>query len=1113
MARQGTSALLHQRSVEFWKESLEHAGDGFVLNGPPPEAGSREAGPRQQVERALGQGATDTLLKISQGGDLESFVVFHAAAALLLSRYEDSGACVTSIPPLQGTDSGWREGLPLVLSLEQVKNVRELVIATDQAIVDAYEHQGVPAALLPAGAAERAWSNVRLAHATLHAPLAPGQGVALALTLDLPASGSPVVRASFATDALARWFVKELLANLEHVLAVWGQASSLEKVELASFEVVRPASRTRLLEDFNREFHEDPSPSTLVARIRAQVARTPDAPAVISDGTRLSYAELDQRAEALAAHLANAHGIRRGDRVAILMGKSDLPVVAILGILKAGAAYVPVDPRIPPARVGFLLRDCGCRLLLTEATLLLSVEGFDGAVMALDVEPVPPAPPDDAPVPVAPEDLAYVIYTSGSTGEPKGVCITHAAILSYLDWKLAYYRFDSSFVLLQIPPLCFDSSVSDLFSMLLSGASMVLLPDEARLEVPLIRELVGRHKVTNLTLVPSHYRVLLEHLEPFREQLRVITIAGERSSLDLIQRHQRLLPSTRLINEYGPTENSVGATAYDYALGETDGGRVGFPQTNTRVRILDRQLRLLPHGAAGEICLSGPGVALGYLNREELTREVFVPDPFVAGARMYRSGDMGRWTPDGQLELLGRRDAQVKIRGNRVEPGEVEAALRRLPGVRESVVVARPNVREELELVAYAVTDGGQAPAALREALARVLPAAMVPSHVVVLGELPLLPSGKVDRSRLPAPSLAAGDAQREAPSDEVEALVASIWEEELRSGPVSLDADFFALGGHSLLGVQIVLRLQQALDVQVGLRELFENPTIRRFAGALRHKEKQRVRPIEPVPEAASYPASHAQRRIWILERLRGQGRAAYNLPDAYELDGTLGDGEVETALRRVVERHESLRTCFGEVAGELMQRVLPASAFSLERKDLGGLPGAEQALTQALRAEAERPFALESDPPFRATLYRLGEGQHVLGLQIHHIACDGWSAARFIREMLDGLAAGREGRDPGLKPLRIQYRDFVAWQEAALREGAWDAERRYWMEQLAGPREPLMLPTDFPRPASRRFEGRVVRMQLAPELGREIRAAGQRAGASLFMFLTAAVQALLYR
>ncbi|WP_326841142.1 amino acid adenylation domain-containing protein [Streptomyces sp. NBC_01558] len=947
------------------------------------------------------------------------------------------------------------------------------------------------------------------------APLAPGAQI----TLELAADGE-VLRGvlGYRTDLFDR-ATAERLADHFGVLAE--SAAEAPGTRLAALEMLTAAERTRILTEWNGPRSAFPDTSTVHRLVEERAARQPDAVALEHAGQVLTYRALDERANRLARHLGE-RGVGPGALVAVCLDHGPDLVCALLGVLKSGAAYVPLDPSYPAERLRYMVGDSAAPVVITQSAhaalfapgseLLLTDRGWpdgDGSAPAVEATP---------------GDLAYVIYTSGSTGRPKGVRVAHRGVVNYLHWCDRNYPAAPGAEIgsLLCSSAAFDLTVTALFLPLVQGLRLVIPnPGPGQTVFDAAVDLVAAGaRVSFVKATPSHLELLVARLE--REGLRhaVATVVAGGEDLTPALTHRVLASGaddTAVVNEYGPTEATVGnvvsrTVSVDPAADHVPMGRA---IDNTEVFVVGAHGEVQPVGVPGELLIGGVNVALGYLGRPELTAERFVPHPFSTDpdARVYRTGDLVKWLPDGQLVYLGRIDDQVKVRGHRVELGEIENALLARPGVAAATVVVREDVPGDKRLVAYLVPAGEARPTApeLRRALSRDLPEHMVPARYVTLERLPLTPNGKVDRKALPAPESGRPDltVAYAAPVTSTQEAVVAIWAELLGVDPVGIDDDFFELGGHSLLAVRIASRLRRDLGVHVSHRTLFEARTPAALATALDAlgilREATVPRPDRP---AGPLPLSFAQQRLWFLDQL-DPGRAEYVVPAGLRVTGPFAPDAFGAALTALVARHEILRTRFvADGTGRPVQIVEPPRDVAVEVHDARNL--GDDAALGILREAAGLPFDLAAGPLLRAVAVRVAEEEWLLLVALHHIVSDGWSEGVLARELRELYGAAVAGRDAGLAPLELQYADFAAWQRATLEGPELDGQAEYWRGRLAG-LQPLELPTDRRRPAERSGRGDEVAFTVTAgtvDAARRM-AAGQ--GASLFMSLLAVFQLLM--
>ena len=816
-------------------------------------------------------------------------------------------------------------------------------------------------------------------------------------------------------------------------------------------------------------------------------------------------------------------------------------IVGILGILKAGCAYLPLDPTYPQDRLAFMVADSATPLILTQATLQAHLPQtaltlcLDTAWPLIAAQPTAPLVDAVTPHPTA-ESLAYVMYTSGSTGQPKGVCVTHRNVVRLVQ-QTNFVSLTGDEVFLQLAPIAFDAATFEIWGALLNGARLVVMaPGQPSLAA--IGETIRHYGVTTLWLTAGLFHLMVdEQLEALRP-LRQLLAGGDQLSVPHLERVLRALPHCRLINGYGPTENTTFTCCYTFPPDTPVGASapIGRPIANTQVYLLDQQLQPVPIGVPGELYAGGDGVAQGYLNRPALTAERFIPNPFAhslsgTSQRLYKTGDLARWLPAPKghpnIEFLGRLDGQVKIRGFRIELGEIEATLAQHERVRVAVVLARQlddTPGGDKQLVAYVVPALEQAddlPATLRHFLQSKLPDYMIPAHFLLLDHLPLTPNGKIDRQALPAPDevLLVTAANFAPPQTPTETLLVTLWAQLLGVAQVGRTDNFFDLGGHSLLATQLVARVRTACAVEIGVRSLFEAPTIAALGAVIDTKRQGEQPLLHRVPRPTPLPLSFAQQRLWFLDQLEG-ANAIYNIPFGLKLHGPLDFSALHQALNGVIARHESLRTSFPAPNGIAQQLIAGRLELTLPLVDLQTVAGSDSAangsallLQPQLQADFWQPFDLATGPQLRAPLYRLGATEHLLALTCHHIIADGWSLAILLRELALHYTAYSRGTAPALPPLSMHYADYTCWQQAWLQGARLEEQRAYWRQQLANAPTLLPLPTDQPRPALQRYQGSTVAQMIGAELTAALHHLSRTQGVTLFMTLYAAYATLLAR
>ncbi|MFC9307583.1 amino acid adenylation domain-containing protein, partial [Streptomyces sp. NPDC057011] len=1127
---------LAARQLAYWREALAGLPEELALpvDRPRPAVGTKRGG---RIPFRVSAETHARLEDVARQQQASSFMVVQAALALLLARL-GAGEDIPIGTPIAGRTDDALEDLvgffvnTLVLrtDLSGDPTFAELVGRVRTADLAAYGNQDVPferlvEVLNPTRSMSRnplfqtmlTWNNASQQESLSSGIQLPGlrlagheldTGVAtfdlLFAVTDLRGDKGAAAGLQGTLEFSADLFDPETAEALtERFVRVLEAVTAEPSGPVHRVEILADAEREQLLTAWNAT-ETAHAPLTLPAMFEARAAAAPDTPAVLAGDTALTYGELNVAANRLARWLAD-RGVGAESVVGVRLPRSADLVVAMLATLKAGAAYLPLDPEYPADRIAYMVEDAAPAVVLDA---LPDTSGYADGDLDLAI-------PAEVP--------AYVIYTSGSTGRPKGIVMPAGAVRNLLAWHEEAVPGGPGTVTAQFTAVSFDVSVQEILSAVVSGRTLVVCPEEVRRDPAALAAWLAEHRVAELyapNLVVDAVFEAARDLDLPLPDLAHVAQAGEALTLrEPVRAHYAAAGGSSVLhNHYGPAETHV-VTAYTLPADQEQWPRVapiGRPIDNCRAYVLDRHLRPVPAGASGELYLSGVQLARGYLNRPVLTAERFTADPYgPPGTRMYRTGDLARWTRDGELEYLGRVDHQVKLRGFRIELGEIEAALTSHAAVARAAVLLREDSPGARRLVAYVVPPTGESveTGLLRKHLAAALPDYMVPAAFVTLDALPLTPNGKLDRAALPAPDHAATGAGR-APRSPQEEILCGLFAEVLRLPSVTVDDNFFERGGHSLLVTKLTSRIRTVLGVELSVRRLFETPTVAALAASLSTADRARGAVVRAETRPERIPLSFAQQRLWFLHRLEGPS-ATYNLSTALRLTGPLDREALGAALHDVLARHESLRTVFAEDADGAYQVVLDPEAA---RTEPVLATTTEADLADRLAEAARHGFDLTREVPLRLSLFEVGEQDHVLLILLHHIAGDGWSTPLLARDLTRAYAARSAGGAPDWAPLPVQYADYTLWQRAALGSADEDgsvlaSQLAHWKDALAGLPEEIALPTDRPRPAAATYRGGLVPVEIPAALHAALAGVARDRQASLFMVVQAAFAALLHR
>ncbi|QJB31967.1 non-ribosomal peptide synthase/polyketide synthase [Chitinophaga oryzae] len=1129
--------------MKYWKQQLN--------NVQPLDLPTDYARPAvQQFNGAiswfhLDQQLTDQLQQLSREQGVTLFMTLLTAFKVLLQRYSgQDDICVGS--PVSGRTQQETEGLigfflntvalradlsdnPSFLSLlQQVKNTT----------LDAYEHQQVPfEKIVEEVVKDRDMSRSPLYQAMfvlqntppvpelllgdLHLAYeeVPHKTTLCDITMSLEEQPDGIRGyAEYCTDLFSAGRIKQMMKHFEQLLRAIVAAPASE---INMLRITTAAEEEQLLSAFNSRIADYPRNKTIIDLFDRQVLLTPEAVAVVFESVQVTYGELNSRANQLAHYLRKL-GVREDTLVPVFLERSEQMIIAMLGILKAGGAYVPIDPEYPQERVRFMLTDTAAQYVVSNSESAHLLEGLTSAtIVSLDADQhilkgFPEHNPESF---VQPHHLAYVIYTSGSTGQPKGVLLEHYNVVRLFETDTPLYDFNSSDVWTLFHSICFDFSVWEMYGALFYGGRLVIVSKQVAKDASLFGQLLLSEGVTVLNQTPAAFYVLQEYLVAHAPAVpvRYVIFGGEALNPAMIRPWKEAYPHCRTINMYGITETTVHVTYQEIGVEhlQSSSSIIGTAIPTLGIYILDANRSLSPVGVPGELYVSGAGLARGYLNREALTAERFLPNPFSREgdySRLYKTGDQARWLADGNIEYLGRIDQQVKIRGYRIELGEIENVLLQSGFIKQAVVVATNDSAGSKILAAYIVSEERFDRERVIAVLKERLPDYMVPALFITLDKMPLTSNGKIDRKALPDvhQNAPAGN-EYVAPRNDMEQLLADVWQELLQVPRVGVYDNFFELGGHSLLSMRMVAVLRKKIAVELTVRSVFLYPVIAQLAAFLQEEASQTVVPgIKAVKRPARIPLSFAQERLWFIDQL--EGSVQYHVPAVLRLRGSLDVEALSTALRSVVNRHEILRTVIRQNDGRGYQYILDQDNWTLNITDQAAYKENPAALQEFIKKITDAPFDLSADHMLRADLVVQGPDEHILIITTHHIASDAWSTGILVKELVAFYMAAAAGTEAHLEKMAIQYADYAIWQRTYITGDILDKQLAYWKENLAGI-TPLNLPLDYPRPPVRSTRGGAVSFQLPAELTAQLHQFSRQEGVSLFMTLFSAFNVMLYR
>jgi amino acid adenylation domain-containing protein len=1132
--RQNIQGQLLEKKLEYWKQKLQQAEPiELPLDYPRPAV--------QSIQGAVKAFTLDTNLgkaikQLSQNSNTSMFMTLLTAFKVLLHRYSNQHD-ITVGTPIAGRQQMETEPLigffvntlALRSELKADQSFQELLDQVRTTTLEAYEHQEIPfEKVVETVVKQRDLSRSPLFQVMFVYQNTPEMPKLELGELDLSMDTSVAASSKFEITLTMHESNEGLEGSLEyctdlysestiermqsHFVALLKSITTDPKTQIGELEMLSSEEQTQLLETFNQTKKSYPQDQTIVELFEQQVKRSPQATAIIFEDQILSYQELNEKSNQLA-HYLKAKGVKPETLVPICLERSVEMMIGILGILKSGGAYVPIDPQYPQDRMAYMLNDCNSAFLLTtEKHTIKSQNVIQQINLKTTWKQIESYPNSNLKSEAKLKNLAYVIYTSGSTGKPKGVMNQHSGLLNRLLWAQDYYKLSVEDKVLQKTTFCFDVSVWELLWPLISGSQLIFAKPEGHKDQQYLKQIIEEQKITMLHFVPSMLEVFLTDINPSEcPSLKKVLTSGEALKPSQVKLFKEKLPGTELHNLYGPTEAAIDVTYWSLPEKKKKIKLVpiGKPVSNTQILILNSANKLVPVGCEGEIHIGGIQVARGYLNNETLTKEKFIINPFDKSRRLYKTGDKGRWLSDGNIEYLGRIDDQLKIRGFRIEPGEIESAIAGSKLTKQSVVIARADQSGSKRLIAYVVGNKMYQKQELMNYLRSKLPDYMIPSVIMELTSIPLTANGKVDKRALPEAEQSS-DKQFIAPRNKTEKTLAEIWQQLLEIEQVGIDDNFFELGGHSLLAMRVISQVRSELQIELTVRELFQNPNIRNLAEILAKQNGGLLLPsIDIQVRPTHIPLSFSQERLWFIDQL--EGTLQYHIPAVLTLKGHLNLEALHFSFEQIVLRHEVLRTVFKQEDGKPFQKINDSVSSIIQVKDITSLDS-ETEISNLIEDIISKPFDLSEDLMLRVVLLKRSSMHHILIVSMHHIASDGWSESIIVKELTELYTAFSSGKPPQLEPLAIQYADFAIWQRNHIQGELLETKLNYWKTKLQTP-VPIDLPLDYSRPPVQSVRGAVSSFKVDSDLSNRLKQLSHEKNTTLFMTLLAVYKVLLHR
>ncbi|MGV3273593.1 surfactin non-ribosomal peptide synthetase SrfAA, partial [Bacillus sp. CIS52] len=1112
----------YKKERAYWKEVF--SGELPVLqllpDYPRPQVQSFEG---DRVSVKLPKELRDRLQKLAGKNGATLYMVLLSAYYTLLSKYSGQEDIIVGTPSA-GRNHSDTEGLigmfvntlALRSSVKQDQTFTDLLGHVRKQVLDAFSHQDYPFEWLTEELNVPRDMSRHPIFDTMFSLQNASNGIPEIGNLTLSLHETNFNIAKFDLTMQARETAEGIALDLDyctklfkrstadrllaHYVRLLESAAAQPDAKIREYDLLSEREALNQLQRFNPERTVYPKEQTIVQIFEEQARKNPDRTALQFEGETLSYQQLNERANRLARHILSVGG--GGKTAAVLCERSMDMIVSIMAVLKAGSAYVPIDPEHPVQRIQHFFRDSGANVLLTQQSLkpLAEKAGFQGVIVLADDEASYEKDSHNPALPFDSKTIANLTYTSGTTGTPKGNIVTHANILRTVK-NTNYLTVSEEDTVLGLSNYVFDAFMFDMFGSLLNGAKLVIVPKDTVLDMTRLSRVIKRENVSILMITTALFHLLVDMEPSCLTTLRKIMFGGERASVEHVKKALAAVGKGKLLHMYGPSESTVFATYHPVDVIEEDtlSVPIGKPVSNTEIFIMNTAGRMQPAGIPGELCVSGEGLVEGYYNRPELTEEKFVKHPFKEGERMYKTGDLARWLPNGDIEFIGRIDHQVKIRGQRIELGEIEHQIQSHDQIQECIVLAVDQGAGDKLLCAYFVGLREISSRELREHTAKDLPAYMIPAVFIQMDELPLTGNGKIDRRALPMPDVTAANAvSYTAPSNETEQKLADIWAEVLQMERVGVHDQFFEIGGHSLAGMKLLALIQKTFSVQLTLKDLFTSPTVAGLTQLIEGAERKTAESIVPAAVQETYPVSSPQKRMFVLQQLEG-AETSYNMPSVLRLKGKLDAEKLKFVMKQLTERHEAFRTTFDIKDGETVQRIWAEADIDMEYYE-----ASEEDAGQIIQSFI-RPFRLDQLPLVRTGLVKLAEHDHLLLFDMHHIISDGASVGVLIDE-LSRLYGGET-----LEPPRIHYKDYAVWQQKFIQSEQYRKQEEHWLRELDGELPVLTLPADYSRPAVQTFEGDKLVFSLTEEQTSALRSLAKQTDSTMYMVLLASYSAFL--